>query len=125
MDELGLPWELFTPDGLEFYDQVNFLKAGLAFADALTTVSPTYAEEIQTPELGCGPGRAAARARTAALHGILNGIDAHEWNPATDPLLPARYNAEDSPGKARVQARSCSSASASSARSRARRCSGW
>ena len=76
-------------DGLEFWDRLSFLKAGINFSDAVTTVSPTYAEEIQTPEYGFGfDGVIRARARRARS-GILNGIDYDEWNPARDPL-PAR-----------------------------------
>jgi starch synthase len=100
MGDLGLPWDLFTShDGVEFYDTVNFLKAGLTFSDAITTVSPTYAREIQTPELGNNLD-GLLRARHGRLTGILNGIDAHEWDPAGDSLLPARYSAEDLSGKA-------------------------
>ncbi len=100
MDELGLPWELFRADGgLEFYDGVNLLKAGLVFSDALTTVSPTYAQEIQTPEQGYGLD-GLLRGRAGALHGIVNGIDVREWDPRTDAHLPARYGAEDLSGKA-------------------------
>ncbi len=88
MRDLGLPWELFTVAGLEFYDQVNFLKAGLVYADALTTVSRRYAEEIQTPEAGWGLD-GLLRARRNRLFGILNGVDTGEWNLRTDPLLPA------------------------------------
>ncbi|AGC42654.1 glycogen synthase [Myxococcus stipitatus DSM 14675] len=99
MEDLGLPWELFTADeGLEFYDSVNFMKGGLVFADALTTVSPTYAREIQTPEQGYGLD-GLLRHRAHRLHGILNGIDVHEWNPATDPHLPARYGPRELGGK--------------------------
>jgi starch synthase len=100
MDDLGLPWELFTAEhGLEFYDTVNFLKGGIQFADALTTVSPTYAREIQQPEHGCSLDGLLQR-RRGVLTGILNGIDVHEWNPETDIFLPARYSRRDLSGKA-------------------------
>lgn len=100
MGELGLPWDLFTAHGgLEFYDKVNFLKAGLGFSDALTTVSPTYAREVQTPEQGFGLD-GLLRHRAHVLTGILNGIDTHEWNPATDAYLPARFSANELAGKA-------------------------
>jgi starch synthase len=100
MDELGLPWELFTSHGgLEFHDTVNYLKAGLTFADAITTVSPTYAREIQTPELGSNV-EGLLRRRHGELSGILNGVDTREWDPATEPLLPARSTAVELCGKA-------------------------
>jgi starch synthase len=98
IDALGLPWEVFNPDGVEFHDQLSFMKAGLAFADHITTVSPNYAKEILTPEGGWGLEGALA-ARKEALSGILNGIDPKEWNPAADPLLPARFSAKDLSGK--------------------------
>jgi starch synthase len=94
----NLPEEFRGVDGLEFYGQANMLKAGLLFADRVTTVSPTYAKEIQTPQFGCGlEGVIATRA--ADLVGLLNGIDDAVWNPATDPLLPARYTTDDLSGK--------------------------
>ncbi|RKH68748.1 glycogen synthase GlgA [Corallococcus aberystwythensis] len=99
MEDLGLPWDLFTQEGVEFYDHVNFLKAGLVYSEALTTVSPTYAREIQTAEQGYGLD-GLLRRRSHALTGILNGIDAHEWNPRTDAFLPARYGPDDMTGKA-------------------------
>ena len=99
MDDLGLPWGLFHAAGLEFYDTVNFMKAGIAFADELTTVSPRYAQEIQTQAYGCML-EGILRARADRLVGILNGIDDEEWDPAHDPLLPARYDASDLSGKA-------------------------
>ncbi|NTX39628.1 glycogen synthase GlgA [Myxococcus sp. CA033] len=100
MADLGLPWDLFTSEGgLEFYDTVNLLKGGLVFADALTTVSPTYAREIQTPEQGYGLD-GLLRRRSHRLHGILNGVDTHEWNPATDPFLPERFGPRELAGKA-------------------------
>ncbi|MCP3139031.1 glycogen synthase GlgA [Pyxidicoccus xibeiensis] len=100
MGDLGLPWDLFTAEGgLEFYDAVNFLKGGLVFSDALTTVSPTYAREIQTAEQGYGLD-GLLRRRAHRLHGILNGIDAHEWDPQTDSFLPARYGPRSLEGKA-------------------------
>ncbi len=96
----GLSGADFTPDGVEYYGQVSFLKAGLAFAGRLTTVSPTYAREIQEPG-GRGFGMEGLLARRAAdLHGILNGIDLETWDPASDPALAARYSAADPGGKA-------------------------
>ena len=92
MDQCGLPWGLFTPDRLEFYGQVNLLKGGLAVADALTTVSPTYAREILTSELGCGL-EGVLEARRGALSGILNGLDLEVWDPAHDGHLPLPYSA--------------------------------
>ncbi|MEO0107706.1 MAG: glycogen synthase GlgA [candidate division WOR-3 bacterium] len=87
---LGLPWEYFTPEGLEFYGQVNFLKAGLRYSDLLTTVSPTYACEIQTPELGFGLD-GVLRARRDSLVGILNGLDTDVWDPRSDRELDCNY----------------------------------
>jgi starch synthase len=98
MPVLGIPWDAFTPEGLEFYDNLSFLKAGLAYADALTTVSPRYAKEIQTPEAGVGLD-GILRARSSALHGILNGIDTNEWDPRSDAHLPARFGPDQLEGK--------------------------
>jgi starch synthase len=98
MDELGLPWDLFTSEGLEFHDTVNFLKAGVAWADALTAVSHRYALEIQTPELGCQLD-GFIRRHAHKLHGILNGVDYSEWDPRSDRYLPAHYSAVDLAGK--------------------------
>ena len=96
----GLPAQLFTPAALEFYGKLNLLKGGLVFADRLTTVSPTYSEEIQTPEYGCGL-EGVISGRKDVLHGIVNGIDAEIWNPAKDPHLPTQYSLSDMSGKAR------------------------
>lgn len=95
---LGLRWEDFTIDGFEFYDRLSFMKAGINFADAITTVSPTYAEEIQRPEYGNGLDGVIRRRRDAII-GILNGIDPDEWNPAADPHLPAAFDRDDLSGK--------------------------
>jgi starch synthase len=100
---LGLPWGVFRHEAMEFFDQLSFMKAGLTFADALTTVSPTYAREILTPEGGAGLD-ALLRHRRADLQGILNGIDVEEWDPATDPHLPAHFSARALGGKARCKA---------------------
>ncbi len=78
---------------------INFLKTGILYADLVTTVSPTYAREIQTPEYGVGLD-ALLRGRRNTVVGILNGVDYQEWNPATDPLIPANYSPEDMRGKA-------------------------
>jgi starch synthase len=96
---LGLGWELFTPAGIEFYGKVNLLKGGLLFADTLTTVSPRYSREIQTPSLGHGLD-GLLRQRSKDLFGILNGIDPEEWSPATDSHIVARYSVSDRSGKA-------------------------
>jgi starch synthase len=101
---LGLPWKLFTMDGLEFHGMLNFLKAGLVYADRLTTVSPTYAREIQTTLLGCGM-HGVLMQRSNRLTGIVNGIDERVWNPAIDALIPAKFDADNTAdGKARCKA---------------------
>jgi len=90
---IGLPSEAFTPDALEYYGDVGYLKAGLLLADAITTVSPTYAREILTPEEGMGLD-AILRHRSDALVGIVNGVDTTVWNPSTDAHLVATYDAD-------------------------------
>ncbi|MCW5547713.1 MAG: glycogen synthase GlgA [Opitutaceae bacterium] len=95
----NLPDELNNIDGLEYYNQINFMKGGILFADRVTTVSPRYAQEIQTPEFGCGLD-GVVQTRAEDLVGLLNGIDSAVWNPAVDPLLPARYSAVNLAGKA-------------------------
>jgi starch synthase len=96
--ELGLPKECFRVEGVEFYGNLSFLKAGLYYADHITTVSPSYAEEIQTEALGFGL-QGFLTARRADLTGILNGIDTTEWNPAADPNIVAPYDAKNLQGK--------------------------
>ena len=95
----NLPQQLFTIEGAEFYGQLNCLKAGIAFADAITTVSPRYAREIMTEEFGCALD-GLLRQRQNRLFGILNGVDHEDWNPATDPLLPRTYSVRRLAGKA-------------------------
>ena len=94
----GLHRSLFTPESLEFYGSVNLLKGGLVFSDYLTTVSPTYAKEILTPEGGFGLD-GVLRNRRSQFEGILNGIDVDLWNPSTDPYLPAWYTASNRENK--------------------------
>lgn len=89
--ELELPPPWLVPDGLEYWHQLSFLKAGINFSDGITTVSPSYAREIREPASGCGFD-GILRARAGRLCGILNGIDEAVWNPATDPHLPQRYD---------------------------------
>ncbi len=96
--QLGLPAECFQPEGVEYYGNLSFMKAGLYYADHLTTVSPSYAEEIQTGALGFGMQGLLAH-RREMLSGILNGIDTAEWNPAADPNLVQTYDATDLSGK--------------------------
>ncbi len=88
--ELGLPPESLGVQGVEFYQSIGFMKAGLFYADAITAVSPTYADEICTPAFGCGFD-GLLRSRAADLHGILNGLDEAVWDPWTDSHLPARF----------------------------------
>src|SRR5690606_17561476 len=101
--ELGLPAAAFAIEGVEFHGGVGFLKAGLHYADRLTTVSRTYAEEIQTAEFGAGLD-GLLRRRAADLTGIVNGVDYAVWNPATDPYLPAPYDADRLDAKAASKA---------------------
>ncbi|MBI5084910.1 MAG: glycogen synthase GlgA [Acidobacteria bacterium] len=96
--DLGLNDGWLNPDKLEFHGDVNLLKGGIVMADWITTVSPTYAREIQTAEGGFGL-EGVLHSRASALSGILNGVDYAEWNPETDPLIPARYSANDLSGK--------------------------
>src|SRR5690606_13938445 len=90
--ELGLPASAMAIDGAEYYGGVGFLKAGLQAAWAITTVSPTYAQEIRTPEFGMGLD-GLINMRAADLHGIVNGIDTDVWNPETDKHLVSSYSA--------------------------------
>ena len=94
LDTFGLPRESFTIHGVEYYGMISFLKAGLQFADRITTVSPTYAIEIQGDEGGMGLG-GLLRERSQVLSGILNGIDTSVWNPETDPRIAARFSAKE------------------------------
>lgn len=98
MGELGLEPMLYQPTGLEFYGQVSFMKAGIVWSDAITTVSPTYAREIQTPEHGFGMD-GVLRDHAAKLTGILNGVDYSVWNPEMDHHIPATYSSRDLSGK--------------------------
>ena len=98
MEKLLLPWDMFTIDKLEHYDTVDFLKGGIVYADAITTVSRRYAEEIQTPSSATA-SMDVLRKRSGDLFGILNGVDYDEWNPATDPHIAAHYTAENLAGK--------------------------
>lgn len=96
--QLGLPQEFFSMHGIEFHGQVNFMKAGLHYADRITTVSPTYALEIRTEEFGFGMD-GLLRSRAGAIEGILNGVDGTTWNPAHDPHLAANFDLENLSGK--------------------------
>ena len=95
---LNLDPSWFTPNGLEFYARINFLKGALRLSDKITTVSPSYAQEIMTPEQGFGLD-GVLRERAQDLVGILNGIDYEEWNPQTDAAIPARYSVKNLAGK--------------------------
>ena len=94
----NLPWQFFTPDGMEFYGQMNLLKAGILFSDLLTTVSPKYAQEIQTQEYAHGLEN-PVRSRADRLRGILNGVDHEEWNPEADPHIAKHFSAANLEGK--------------------------
>lgn len=100
---LGLPPAAFDVNGLEYHGQLSFMKSGLYFSDRLTTVSPTYAREIQTPEQGCGLD-GLLRGRSGVLTGILNAVDDTVWDPGTDPLLPHPYDVRRPGGKALCKA---------------------
>ena len=96
---LGLPWDLFTMDKLEFFGKVNFLKGALVFSDFVTTVSKKYSQEIQTSEYGFGL-EGVLRSRAATVTGILNGVDYNEWSPEKDKFIKAKYSPADLAGKA-------------------------
>jgi starch synthase len=96
--DIALDPAVYRPDGMEFFGHASYIKGGISFADWLTTVSPTYAREIQTPEYGFGLD-GALRARADVLSGILNGVDYREWSPDVDPLIPANFTADDLSGK--------------------------
>ncbi len=100
---LGLPSAMFGIDGVEFHGQVSFMKAGLQFADRITTVSPTYAREILSPEQGWGLD-GVLRARASVLSGILNGVDYAVWSPQADALLAQPYDHDRMAGKAHAKA---------------------
>jgi starch synthase len=91
LEDIGLPPDSFTMQGVEYYGDIGYLKAGLLFADRITTVSPTYAREIQGDEGGMGLG-GLLRTRSRDITGILNGIDTNVWDPATDMQLPSSYD---------------------------------
>jgi len=95
---IGLPDALFNMNDLEFYGKVNALKAGILYSTAVTTVSPRYSREIQTPAFGCGLD-GLLRSRAGVLHGILNGVDYRDWDPATDRLIPRNFGPGDLAGK--------------------------
>ncbi len=95
---IGLPADLWSMQGIEFHGSMSFIKAGITFSDRITTVSPTYAREIQTPEYGCGLD-GLIRHRAGDLRGILNGVDTTLWNPATDRFLDAHYTSRELAGK--------------------------
>ncbi len=101
--DLGLPAQAFAVNGLEFHGQMSFMKAGLYYSDHITTVSPTYAQEIQTPEQGCGLD-GLLRVRAPDLSGILNAVDEAVWNPAHDAHISAPFTAQKPAGKARCKA---------------------
>lgn len=102
-EQLGLPWSGYTPEGFELWGELCLLKAGLWAADVITTVSPRYAQEIQTPQFGEGLD-GYLRAHADRLLGIVNGVDYRIWDPAIDSRLPARYDAAHPQGKATCKA---------------------
>jgi starch synthase len=106
LPSLGLPWASYTPGGVEYYDSIGFLKAGLQLADRVTTVSPTYAAEIRTPDGGMGLD-GVLRARGANVSGIINGIDTDVWNPATDGVIARRFTADRLEDRAANKAALC------------------
>jgi starch synthase len=93
MPLLGVGWEYYTPEGIEFWGKINFLKAGIVYADLINTVSSKYAQEITTSEFGFGLD-GVLRTRKGDLFGILNGIDTDIWNPRTDSLITRQYGPE-------------------------------
>src|SRR5687768_516691 len=99
---LGLDRAFWSSDALEYYGDINLMKGAIIFADQVTTVSPTYAREIQTPEFGAGLDGILSQA-AFKLTGILNGIDTAEWDPRTDPCITANYSQNDFSGKSQCK----------------------
>lgn len=102
MPKIGLPASVFSQDGIEYWDKASFLKAGVIYSDHITTVSPTYAREIQTEEGGMGFG-GLLKNRSQQLSGIVNGIDTDVWDPATDPDLTTHFSAKAPAGKRKAK----------------------
>src|SRR5690606_1516338 len=102
LEQVGLPDTLFPADHLEFYGKVNYLKGAILYSDAITTVSPTWAREITTPDFGAGLEGVLGNRRDDVV-GILNGVDYRVWSPDTDPLLPFQYDIEHLNGKRRCK----------------------
>ncbi|MBI1955984.1 MAG: glycogen synthase GlgA [Acidobacteria bacterium] len=98
LPRIGLGWDLFRMEGMEFYGQVNLLKGSLIYSDWITTVSRKYSQEIQTTEYGCGL-EGVLQVRSQRIRGILNGVDYSEWDPSADRYLAAHYKASDLAGK--------------------------
>jgi starch synthase len=94
----GLPWDYYNSQGIEFYGSINLMKAGIIYADQLTTVSDTYLRDILEPEWGCSLD-GLLRERRSKLHAIFNGIDTDDWNPETDQYIPAHFSVNDLSGK--------------------------
>ena len=103
LKELGLTPKVFVPEGVEYFGKIGFLKGGIAYSDKITTVSPTYANELLLPEFGMGLD-GLMKSRDADLTGILNGIDLDIWNPVTDPELTANYSVTRMTGKKKNKA---------------------
>ncbi len=103
LPHIGLGWEVFVPDALEYWGQVSYLKGGINFSEKITTVSPTYAREILQPEFAFGFQGVLAR-RAEDLVGIVNGIDTARWNPEQDPFVPAKYGPDHLEAKADAKA---------------------
>ena len=99
MPELGIGYEFFTPDTLEFYEKFSFMKSGILYSDAISTVSKGYTHEILTKEFGCGL-EGLLNARKGDLYGVINGADYSEWNPKTDKYIKAKYDQESLKNKA-------------------------
>ena len=102
LNEIGLGWEVFNVQAMEYWGQISYLKAGINFSEKITTVSPTYAREIVTPEMGFGFEGVLSR-RAADLVGILNGIDTERWNPTADPFVGIPFSAANLTGKSKAK----------------------
>jgi starch synthase len=103
LDDIGFGWEVYNVQAMEYWGQISYLKAGINFSEKITTVSPTYAREIVTPQMGFGFDGVLAR-RQADLVGILNGIDTERWNPEIDEFVPAHFTARSLAGKRKAKA---------------------